>query len=58
MIGERDGVTYKASTNLCNIERVIGNRVSGFERRSTKYSGLKFRVLHATNGTAFSGALD
>ena len=25
---------------------------------STKYSGLKFRVFHATNGTVFSGALD
>ena len=25
---------------------------------STKYSGLKFRVLHATNGTVFSVALD
>ena len=26
--------------------------------RSTKYSGLKFRVFHATNGTVFSGSLD
>ena len=25
---------------------------------STKYSGLKFRVFHATNGTVFSGSLD
>ena len=25
---------------------------------STKYSGLKFRVFHATNGTVFSGSLN
>ena len=25
---------------------------------STKYSGLKFRVFHTTNGTVFSGSLD
>ena len=24
----------------------------------TKFSGLKFRVFHATNGTVFSGSLD
>ena len=25
---------------------------------STKHSGIKFRVFHATNGTVFSGWLD
>ena len=25
---------------------------------STKFSGLKFRVFYATNGTVFSGSLD
>ena len=38
-----------------------GNERTGDIRgafHSTKNSGLKFRVFHATNGTVFSGSLD
>ena len=32
------------------------NQPSGGAFHSTKFSGLKFRVFHATNGTVFSGS--
>ena len=44
-------------TSLINIKLGDFENLEG-AFHSTKYSGLKFWVFHATNGTVFSGALD
>ena len=61
------GVLHTA--RACTVEVIVGMLLNlGTDKRgtglwgrflySTKYPGLKFRVFHATNGTAFSGSLD
>ena len=46
-------------TPCSKIKRLrMGKNVIVGAFHSTKYSGLKFWVFHATNGTVFSGALD
>ena len=44
----------KGGTYFLIQERFSSNIWGAFH--STKFSGLKFRVLHATNGTVFSGS--